>query len=220
MKERPILFSAPMVLAILDGTKTQTRRRVKDVSADCELLIDAGDGFWQQCYRDDAGAIHSKSWLTKCPYGMQGDRLWVRETFAIATGPTDGSPLAADNTAVIYRASWDVEVPDTPLDGAWQPSIHMPRWASRITLEITGVRAERLNSISEEDAEAEGIERVGGTFSCSPWRNYRKGEPGEMDLHCSARSRSYMALWESINGPGSWEVNPWVWVISFKRTKP
>lgn len=96
----------------------------------------------------------------------------------------------------------------------------MPRWASRITLEIVDVRVERLNDITGDDAESEGIERVGGTYSCSPWKNYRKGEKGEMDMHCSARERSYMTLWESINGPGSWNLNPWVWVIEFKMVKP
>jgi hypothetical protein len=93
----------------------------------------------------------------------------------------------------------------------------MPRWASRIQLEITNVRVERLNDISEQDAKAEGIEVVGGPTSCCPYRNYRIGKVGEMSLHCSAPSRSFMTLWESINGAGSWNENPWVWVVEFKK---
>ena len=222
MKERPILFSGPMVRAIMEGRKTQTRRVVKDVSADCELFIDSGDGFFQQCYRDNSGAIHSKSWLSKCPYGIPGDRLWVRETFAIATGPPPDVPMDADNTAVVYRASWDVEVPETPLDGAWKPSIHMPRWASRINLEITGVMVERLQEINCDDAIAEGTD----------WKTcptYQSVESLKEQVTASRVGRPYFPvltidyvggykkLWESINGPGSWDKNPWVWVVKFRR---
>lgn len=194
MKERPILFSGPMVRAILDGRKTQTRRVIKDVSADCELFINAGDGFWQQCYRDDSGAIHSKSWLTKCPYGKPGDLLWVRETFA----RNEVLPLMDREAGeFIYRADLNGRGA-TKYTATWKPSIHMPRWASRITLRITDIRVERLQDISEGDATAEGV---------------MFGETGFSARVC------FVALWQSINGksPGrTWSDNPWVWVICFE----
>lgn len=183
MKERPILFSAPMVRAILAGCKSQTRRIVKPqpfaherpVIEDGEVLV--GDG---------------KTW--RLPYGKPGDRLWVRETFCAKSFFTP--------TEYRYRAD-GVEpfvmgppVGDIPM--AWKPSIFMPRAASRITLEVTGVRVERVNDISEADAVAEGIP----AFPTSPSKIPR--------MH-------YATLWNSINGAGSWDLNPWVWRIEFKR---
>lgn len=124
--------------------------------------------------------------------------------------------------SVIYRASYSGDL--TPISdgigGPWKPSIHMPRLASRITLEVTGVRVERLNDISEDDAKAEGIERVGGQTSCNPWRNYLKGKPGEMTLDCSSAVRSFQTLWSTIHaadGQNGWAANPWVWVVGFRR---
>ena len=185
-----------MVNAILSGSKTQTRRVVKagkDRAFGCDLSPCEIAGDINQCERYDL-----------CPYGQPGDRLWVRETHAIIEGDT--------SNAVIYRACQDFFY-----GGRWRPSVYMPRWASRITLEVTSVRVERLKDISEQDAIAEGIERVGGEYSCNPWRNYRIGKPGEMNLHCSCARRSYMTLWESINGAGSWAANPWVWVVEFQQ---
>jgi hypothetical protein len=223
MKERPILFSALMVRAILDGSKTQTRRVVHNPHRNDGgfVLQDYGKGFWPYrshdgesgCYldRQKDGDYYSEAPL-RCPYGQPGDRLWVRETWA-APHSEDGRPpraIQCDQMRIHYLAS----------EGrgglVWRPSIHMPRWASRITLEITGVRVERLWEISEADAIAEGIGSItvsdGGE---SRWVNYNQPE----SKGCSfgdARS-SYRSLWDEINGQGSWDANPWVWVVEFER---
>ena len=165
MTERPILFSAPMVRAILDRTKTQTRRVVK-------LKPDYMETF-----------LRLPNKVACCPYGQPGGRLWVRETFEDCE--------SALHSCVLYRA--DGGTPGTK----WTPSIHMPRWASRITLEITGVRVERLRDNREADAISEGT-----PFPCGGWVG------------------GYQKLWESIHGPGSWDLNPWVWVVEFKRVTP
>ncbi len=223
MKERPILFSSPMVHALLNGTKTKTRRIVKDQ----DRIRKNGDiveylnhfGNWQP-WEDRAKTM-------RCPYGQPGDRLWVRETW-MPDAPRDGtwddfaffgskgSPLSMiprrfqTPKHCLFRASWDSE--KAPLVG-WKPSIHMPRWASRINLEITSVRVERLQDISEADAIAEGIEKVGEFFGVPSFRDYGGGKTG-----CEA-ILSYETLWESINGPGSWDANPWVWRIEFERAE-
>jgi hypothetical protein len=190
MKERPILFNGEMVRAILEGRKTQTRRIVKD------------------CYL--TGGPPEDYLLSRCPYGQPGDRLWVRETFA---WPND--------QVTIYRANWREDAMRRGLDHIpkddsgirWNPSIHMPRWASRISLEITNVRVEQLNEISEEDAIAEGIDRESGEYE-GYFRDYR-----EPDAITKNARLSYIGLWESINGAGSWDANPWVWVIEFQRVE-
>lgn len=185
MRERPILFSAPMVRAILAGQKTQTRRIVKPQPL--------GDTAWKN---DDQWIVsgHGEAGDTglHCPYGQPGDRLWVRETWAYGI-----HALAAKSDAdgpFVYAAD---QTTQGRLCDRWRPSIHMPRAASRITLEITGVRVERLRDISEDDAYAEGVTHAewGGM-------NAREG---------------FRRLWESLNGTGSWEANPWVWVVEFQR---
>lgn len=189
MPERPILFSAPMVRALLADTKTQTRRVVNPLTAD---RINHCPGFLEDLL------------YVSCPYGQPGDRLWVREAhwwFKDEHDPVTGyfpPKLTAED--VEYRADGD--------DGrkVWRPSIHMPRWASRITLEITGVRVERMQDISEADALAEGIRLLNGRYTFN----------GGMHESRTARD-SFRALWESINGAGSWDANPWVWVVEFKR---
>jgi hypothetical protein len=187
MRERPILFSAPMVRAILDGTKTQTRRVVKPAPM---MVTDHKTAVWEGPADSllkllDGAGRH-------CPYGQPGDRLWVREAFAFCLadkfGPTPDS--------VIYRA--DEGNADWP--HGWKPSIHMPRCASRITLEVTAVRVERLNDISEKDAWAEGCEGFDDDVT--------GGKSGYLE---------FAELWESINGPGSWDANPWVWVVEFRK---
>jgi hypothetical protein len=198
MKERPILFSAPMVRAIQAGTKSQTRRVAKPRVR--PSLLEPGD--WTDQYVLDLG---NHEWLMRdCPYGAPGDRLWVKEAHLLdppidGTWPSVGDSFASINDIpakyrnpghVIYRADGKLE-----RDWRWRPSIHMPRWASRITLEVTGVRVERLQAISEADAIAEGITH--STMN-DPRVEYRW-------------------LWESINGPGSWDANPWVWVVEFRR---
>lgn len=198
MKERPILFSGPMVRAILAGTKTQTRRVVK------ERHIDA------------APPVHFFQYLREnCPYGQPGDRLWVRESWRTVA--------EADNTAprdlnAAYRYWYEADAPHQIGFGKLRPSIHMPRAASRILLEITAVRVERLHNISEADAQADGVERV---VVGSGWRRYCDPDSEEVGVPpCGDARRSFRSLWKYINGAESWNANPWVWVVEFKRVRP
>lgn len=196
MKERPILFSAPMVRAILDGRKTQTRRIVnkKHLQFLSNITENFLDGKWDQ---------------RPFPYGKPGDRLWVREThwmdkrdilcavmdldgFAVDAHPAGRNKFVKDFHSLKNNKFWKK-----------RPSIHMPRIASRILLEVKNVRVERLQDISEEDAIAEGVD----------------GENEAAEIGCSwyeKPKRAYRRLWNSINGTGSWDLNPWVWVVEFK----
>lgn len=204
MKERPILFNGEMVRAILDGRKTQTRRILgnkkvwpSDIIQDTDWIDgkEVSLGFES----DDHGWLNTE---LMCPYGQPGDRLWVRETHAIvprtayaqSTGVEQVASPFDSHDAAVFREGWERSKP-----GRWRPSIHMPRWASRITLEITAVRVERLQDISEEDAQAEGA-----------------GIPltGHDDDFCRG---VFMELWKSVYGAESWKLNPWVWVLEFKR---
>jgi hypothetical protein len=206
VKERPILFSGPMVRALLDGSKTQTRRIVK-------LPHNNRLGVWEPTKfggpeggRTAAGDIVPEQgaiWHTRtgdclsCSHGQPGDRLWVRETFAhMYRG--NAAPETRHAEDVVYRA--DGFTPDEYVYGSWKPSIHMPRWASRITLEVTGVRVERLQDISEADVTAEGW--TGGS------------DPSEMPP-----LDWYGRLWDGLNAARGygWDANPWVWVVEFKR---
>ena len=219
MKERPILFSAPMVRAILAGAKTQTRRVVKPpIGYRCpdamkhwtDVNFQNGRPVW--LVRGEAGAF---KWMP-CPYGQPGDRLWVRETWA-AHWMYDDVPhsVARSNRCDLQRTDnrWFAADGDgapsqhgsepNGLRGRWRPSIHTPRWASRITLEITGVRVERLQDIRETDAQAEGAEPL----LVPP------------DGGSTVYTEGYRHLWEQINGPGSWDANPFVWVVEFRRAK-
>jgi hypothetical protein len=191
-----------MVRAILDGRKTQTRRAMKHQP---ETVCGKPE-------RPDAGWWNEKGqfWMKRstvanfeCPYGKNGDRMWVRETFSTwhhgcqwHDCTREGrSKLSCSN--LFYRATH--HFPDD--DQKWVPSIFMPRWASRITLEITGVRVERLQDITEADAIAEGA---------------TPSIVGEQLDHLKYRA-GFQSLWQSINGPDSWAANPWVWVVEFKR---
>ncbi|HGE8301211.1 TPA: hypothetical protein ACGD5C_001527 [Serratia marcescens] len=220
MKERPVIFNGEMVRAILDGSKTQTRRIVSR-SADIESISTHLDwvhsGAYGKCrpsdkeYANKAESLKSSGlhafrdangrlFGLHCPFGQVGDRLWVRETFAAfdADWKHPGKPHDLKDGPwpnVVYPASV-AKIPD----GTCRPSIHMPRWASRITLEITAVRVERLNDISEEDAKAEGVKA-----GVSPGHEHM--------MHQVA----FRELWQSIYGEESWAVNPWVWVIEFKQ---
>lgn len=191
MSDRPILFSAPMVRALLAGTKTQTRRVVKHPGlASLSHIVDCRDGWWG----DEEGDFQAL-----CPYGAPGDRLWVRETWQHVEGgavrDAAGGVMDSFDDEIVYRAD------NMNRRSAWTPSIHMPRWASRITLEITAVRVERLQDISEADAKAEGVEPM----LVPP------------DGGSAPHVEGYRTLWESINGAGSWDANPWVWVLEFRR---
>lgn len=211
MKERPILFSAPMVQSILEGQKTQTRRIVKPpVYFGC-LTGDCPHETQYECNQAIAGFAENE-----CKHGSVGDRLWVKETHArvhegllqrLDPEPDNGSAFN-NGWSTAYRA--DGEPANWEHYGIkWKPSIFCTRKFSRIDLEITGVRVERLKDISEEDALAEGVQPY--TPHVTGMLNGREQE---------LPSEAYKNLWESINGPGSWQKNPWVWVIEFKRIRP
>lgn len=202
--EKPLLCNAEMVRAILDGIKTNTRRPM-DPQPDGKLeVLEGCDDFM-------LGGTHGKKRsVWRCPFGKKGDRLWVRECFAVVPHVTDNGPkhkLKGDGTGVTWRADWN----GNPSGFKWKPSIHMPRWASRINLEITDVRVERVQDISEEDAIAEGIEVSKPDITPVRFKNYRDGRFTPLPRH------SFETLWESIYGKSSWRLNPWVWVVAFKR---
>lgn len=210
-RERPILFSAPMVRAILAGTKTQTRRVIKDQSIGERYSHPKDDGSihleWQgdPCCGSGVWNVPEYSGTALCPYGLIGDRLWVREAFSGPHCMGDAPPSKWGACSRIWY--W---ADGNPAGGDWtkpKPSIHMPRWASRITLEVTGVRVERLQAISEADALAEGIVETCGGY----------GLPGGSHFHSVDPRESYWSLWEAINGPGSVQADPWVWVVEFRR---
>lgn len=224
MKERPILFTGAMVRAVLAGTKRQTRRICKP-AATLSAVVAVQDPdeqpFGQRpayltpgWFGDEDGESQFFS-----PYGAPGDRLWVRETHApqpdCLISWSKWMAGAGGEKPIIHYAA---DASDRAWVEKWRPSIHMPRWASRITLEVTGVRVERLQDISTNDAEAEGVARTGPGITY-PFRDYLAlAEP--MRRFYPRAQDSYRSLWESINGPGSWAVNPWVWVIDFKRIAP
>lgn len=218
IKERPILMNGEMVRATLADLKMQTRRIIKPTP---EVWIDRLHGnnlrgrAPYNVEHEETGAtvgygFQSEDTYYKCRYGRPGELLWVRETLqwdssdAAWTYKADGSTVAGSNALNYHQYS--------------VPSIHMPRWASRITLEITDVRVERLNDISSQDALAEG---VGQTEFWTP--SELEGRPFEEkwwdDYHFFENypQIAFKRLWESINGPGSWEANPWVWVVEFRR---
>jgi hypothetical protein len=201
MKERPILFGGPMVRAILDGRKTVTRRLVKPRPTLALNTRANTSGAFIDRRKVNAHSIADV--LVRCPHGKPGDRLWVRETFATdVPGCPDG---------LSYRADHRDPRGDGPANQMrWRPSIHMPRWASRITLEIVDVRVERLCEIDQQDAEREGIDRFGGG-----WRDYLHDDEALI-----TGPASFATLWESINGPGSWDANPWIWRVEFRRVEP
>lgn len=208
MADRPILFSAPMIRALLAGTKTQTRRVMKPQPS----RVDGGVPF------GDAPAwAHAEpgSMMMRCPYGKRGDRLWVRETWR-GERTDDGRPPRDLDTGsrVWFEADGAAEdggaVNVDAKPGKLRPSMFMPRWASRITLDVTGVRVERLQDISADDAKAEGAPP-----------SHQSIDRVSRELGYADFPRSWYAqLWEQINGPGSWDANPWVWVVSFKRVTP
>lgn len=234
MKERPILFSGAMTRAILAGQKTQTRRVVKP-----QPHIDAMGNFcwdgWN--FGQDFNGPHiqaiaspipsSKTGRVHCPHGKPGDRLWVRETWS-THACFDHLPPSECPKSIHYWADGKVKT------GKGRPSIHMPRWASRILLEIVSVRVERLQDISEADAEAEGCERLDSERDERDWKICPQcggtglytalgaggGVLPDTDCReCDTYAKRYRHLWDSINGEGSWAANPWVWVIEFKRVE-
>jgi hypothetical protein len=238
MAEHPILFSAEMVRAILDGRKTQTRRIAP--IRELNILQHPGDMLtWSVSFLKAIKgtlASHSGGKFSDLqarsiiasqfnPYGRPGDLLWVRETWGRTTNVND-SPLWPNRAHIPMHGG---EVVIFAADGHWQwcdgdgfatersfwrPSIHMPRWASRITLRITDVRVERLQDISEDDAGAEGMPDY-STLSEASGENLT-----EAQTRLRWRQRQFASLWTSINGPGAWDDNPWVWALTFERVKP
>lgn len=198
MKERPILFSGLMVRAILEGRKTQTRRVIKP-QPECLQDVQA----IQYHLATGEPLIVGRG----CPYGKPGDRLWVRETWNawrqsnLEHNEWDTCDCAPSEIPERYGAVKLEYAATSQSVGPWRPSIHMPRWASRITLEIESVRGERLQDISNEDCWNEGM--------CDATNPELK-----------ANRKWFFELWESINGPGSWDLYQWVWVIEFKEVKP
>jgi hypothetical protein len=220
MKERPILFNAAMVRAVLDGSKTQTRRVVKPQPSYCglEWRSDGVFSSWvDPALNMDEFSEDGGSYFRKCPYGQPGDRLWVRETWrgVVNIAPPGSYKYAVAHyipdrehcRRVEYAASHDAD------GDPWRPSIHMPRWASRITLEIVSVRVERLQDISEADAKAEGIAKEPDT---AHWKNY---DPTARWRYWESAVQSFRTLWESVYCTESWDANPWVWVVEFKRVE-
>jgi len=200
MKERPILMSGPLVVATLEDRKTKTRRVVVPQPPRQLFGVDQNDfNTWVLASRDNPDEP-DWSFSVRCPYGRVGDRLWVRETHAIVPATAYRASVGVQQTidptdpdhAAIYSAGWDRSSPGT----RWRPSIHMPRWASRLTLTITDVQVERVQEITPADKEAEGLNEDQGYGPAA-----------------------FESLWNQINGKRgySWESNPWVWVISYTR---
>lgn len=267
MRERPILFSAPMVRAILSGAKTQTRRLVKPQQPREANPGDFPYEFELTERNGDVTLYTTEQLVERCPYGAVGDQLWVRESFWCKNETCDheycggcdlgsllslGEPYAcvqyvatpesssppectggetiAPHTGEPAHGYWWLSPPsgwdgesDYSGSGEWMfcptafatkhPSIHMPRWASRITLEVTGVRVERLHAITEDDAKAEGVEAVDGMYDAADLCRAAKraGRSAE-------DARGWFAwLWSEINGAESWDANPFVWVVEFRR---
>lgn len=217
VKEHPILFSGEMVRAILDGRKTQTRRVVKRKGwLVCGAAAEPYHAITQR--RSGKGYAAVRTECYPCPYGQPGDRLWVRETWAETVNidchpdwpgrPHTNSEVDEDglvSSCVIYRAdggwNWLNDIGYETDRSSWRPSIHMPRWASRITLEVTDVRVERVQDISEADVQVEGTPNEQGI-----------GAPDQFD---------FQQLWDSINAKRGygWDANPWVWVVEFEQVE-
>jgi hypothetical protein len=210
MKERPILMCGEMVRATLDGTKTQTRRILKfqPDPAWTEIAIEYQRVLRNRQAIDVATATYrayptggTARWgICECPYGIPGDRLWVRETFRTIHDPA--TCIGEDRLDVDYKADGIVRIGDKIGTLKWRPAIHMPKYLSRLKLEITKVRVERVQDISEADAKAEGV-------PASKNVEMKDGSP--------CYRIPYQILWNQINGCDAWDKNPWVWVIVFRR---
>lgn len=235
MRERGMIFNDEMVRAVLEGRKTQTRRIIQE-----RHLYGGGrePGNWPVHMPEGEEGEKARLWAANnSPFGTVGDRLWVRETWsdvnlegapAVAYRADGGvRPIAEDDgdeadpkLEKYWFANW---YPDliSGTEGRWRPSIHMPRWASRITLEITGVRVERLNSINYRDAVREGLvqEEYNWHSSEYPLDDIAFRASSESKRRYSSPQECFKDLWQSIYGEESWQANPWVWVIEFKRVE-
>lgn len=226
MKERPIIFSGHMVRAILDGRKTQTRRVARSLS------VYQDRSRWSYVIRTGRHSTISLDTVEEaarfCPYGVPGDRLWVREKWRPSW--TDGmctrieyaadGALSVDVTEHLCHAK-AVRGGDPARGIYWRPSIHMPRWACRLVLEVVSVRVQRVQDISEADAIAEGVRDIRGErIDSECWIKASVLSLTTTRGHTDAQRHraAFWDLWESINGKGSWTANPWVWVIEFRRS--
>lgn len=254
MNERPILFSAPMIRALLAGRKSQTRRLVKpQPEGERGLIRMRGMGGFAASHV--VAAVAAGGGFN--PYGVPGDRLWVKETWATCTAKALRGHIHYRADGAVGRRvqtnggdSWWSRSgytlgPEADRSAVgvwvgppakWKPSIFMMRKHSRLTLEVTGVRVERLQAITEEDAKAEGVElpetereepdfsicpTCGGTGLFTDFNPVTYGARPDTDCtRCDTAAKRYRLLWESINGPDSWALNPWVWVIEFKAVTP
>ncbi len=219
-RERPIIFSGAMILKTREGKKNQTRRVVKAQPGVGVRPYQTPDGLWNWVMIASGVGVAVQF---RCPYGVVGDRLWARETWCSAyAGSSSGTLFAADWAYVPSKRTHEkgphfcADYDDAIQRGLvrWRPSIYLPRWASRDTFEITNVRLERLQDITEEDAKAEGV-------TTAPQPGKLNGEPAT--LHPITHRQAFLWLWDTINGkrPGcAWADNPWVWVISYRRLSP
>lgn len=229
MKERGMIFNGEMVRAILEGRKTQTRRPMKIQPVLNGSFYEVYGAGWSANV-SSVPVVFGHSLATHCPFGCVGERIWVRETYRVHS-------KAADVATLVYKASeqnsWTEQTHRVPLSVCtrrvspekWTPAIHMPRWASRILLEITDVRVERLQDISEEGAQREGVHTEVWDQTVAA-RNYAASDeffqfwsddmPHFVEMNELYRS-SFRSLWESLYGEDSWQANQWVWVIEFKR---
>jgi len=224
-RERGIIMTGPSVPAVLAGVKTQTRRITEGAPADTyevvpSLLCHRGD-LWDFRRQDKRGVPHNPVAI-RCPYGAVGDRLWIRESWRteeLASDGTDGIRYQADDAFIPIAST--AEAADRWVDahrnGAhgkrWRPALYVPRWASRATLEITEVRVQRLQQVSEADAIAEGVEAWEEQLDTAAIRT------GAELAACRRADRRawFAALWQELHGPGAWGINPWVWAIRFRR---
>lgn len=225
MIERGMIFNGEMVRAILDGRKTQTRRIMAPQPAD-DIERSAFPNPDAIGWKSSLKHKHGSTTAHFCPFGAVGDRIWVRETFQGPLFDYEQMEAFLEDSSKFEKPEFcqyaadgghrpEYQDADDNLRYGWRPSIHMPRWASRITLEITDVRVERLNAISEEDAEAEGINMEAladsqDRYDCIADHNMT-GRP--------TATGAFKYLWESIYGAENWQANPWVWVIEFKRVE-
>jgi len=245
MREHPILMKGPLVRATLEGRKTQTRRPIKpqpsndivDVEYDCEADL------WLGNTQEDNDLGFCSSWAARCPLGNEVDRLWVRETWGIGARPC---PVEGGREGIEYRADegfleddisllplYSVDPPDGhTLDEyckrGWRPSIHMPRWACRLVLPLVSVRVERVQSITEEDAIAEGVPHNSDRPIDKMWcdtclghgvvERYAMGAVRVDDCtECDTARKLFRNIWVRLYGQESWDENPWVWVAEWKE---
>jgi hypothetical protein len=211
IKERPIIFSAPMVRAILEGRKKHTRRVINPRPL---MVVDNTSVLWNGPSEELKIALERLG--RGCPHGQPGDRLWVRETWSVPHAYDGLPPNLIQEHARLISKEYRIHYAATEERGGllWRPSIHMPRWASRITLEITNIKVERLQDLSEEDAINEGIE----PHADSSWKDYGQIDRGWRSF--SSPVESFRTLWDSIYAKDPvkcWSANPWVWAIEFKK---